>query len=98
MWSVLNLCVVRRSHIWPDFNSSVERHSVICSVNFIYLLKDVQPCAAIEELVEKFNVLKMCGSRSWHVQACDARFGNGLVDGLEWLSHQLVNVLAGPSE
>lgn len=70
----------------------------VIKIQFVLLLRqDAESCMTIEELVERFNVLKMCGSRSWHVQACDARSGSGLVDGLEWLSHQLVNVPSGLS-
>ena len=44
----------------------------------------------IEEITDQFNMFKLCCSRSWHIQTCDAVTGAGLADGLEWLSHQLV--------
>ena len=44
----------------------------------------------IEEITDKFSLYKLCCGRSWHIQACDAREGNGLTNGLDWLSRQLV--------
>ena len=43
-----------------------------------------------EEVSDKLSLYKLCVGKSWHVQACDARSGNGLTDGLDWLSRQLV--------
>ena len=53
-------------------------------------LQDVAGCMSIEEITTQFSLFKLCCSRSWHIQACDAFTGSGLADGLEWLSHQLV--------
>ena len=44
----------------------------------------------IEEITDKFSLYKLCCGRSWHIQACDAREGTGLTNGLDWLSRQLV--------
>ncbi|XP_041358678.1 E3 ubiquitin-protein ligase TRIM23-like [Gigantopelta aegis] len=52
--------------------------------------QDVENCASIEELTEELGLFKQCCSRSWHIQACDAKSGTGLSDGLEWLSRQMV--------
>ena len=52
--------------------------------------QDLEPSASIEDISQEFNLFKLCCNRSWHIQACDARTGAGLADGLEWLSHQLV--------
>lgn len=52
--------------------------------------QDVQPCVSIEEITESFGLFKLCCNRSWHIQACDAKSGYGLQDGLEWLSRQMV--------
>ncbi|VDI09802.1 E3 ubiquitin-protein ligase TRIM23-like [Mytilus galloprovincialis] len=52
--------------------------------------QDIQPCVSIEEVTESFGLFKLCCNRSWHIQACDANSGNGLKDGLEWLSRQMV--------
>uniref|UniRef100_A0A2P2I8R0 E3 ubiquitin-protein ligase TRIM23-like n=1 Tax=Hirondellea gigas TaxID=1518452 RepID=A0A2P2I8R0_9CRUS len=32
---------------------------------------------------------KLCSGRAWHVVACDAKTGDGLTDGLDWLTRQL---------
>ncbi|KAK2191896.1 hypothetical protein NP493_43g05060 [Ridgeia piscesae] len=52
--------------------------------------QDVEQCLSLEEMVEQFNLFKLCCNRCWHIQACDTSTGAGLFDGLEWLSHQLV--------
>ncbi|XP_059149286.1 E3 ubiquitin-protein ligase TRIM23-like isoform X2 [Physella acuta] len=52
--------------------------------------QDVAECISIEAVTEQFGLLKLCCNRSWHLQACDAKTGQGLADGLEWLSRQMV--------
>merc|ERR1719468_465964 len=52
--------------------------------------QDVTGCASIEEIAESFSLYKLCCGRSWHIQACDAKSGNGLQEGLDWLCRQLV--------
>ncbi|XP_013088787.2 E3 ubiquitin-protein ligase TRIM23-like isoform X1 [Biomphalaria glabrata] len=52
--------------------------------------QDLAECLSIEELTEQLGLLKLCCNRSWHLQACDAKSGQGLADGLEWLSRQMV--------
>jgi len=52
--------------------------------------QDVAGCASIESITDQFSLYKLCCGRSWHIQACEAKSGTGLQDGLEWLSRQLV--------
>ncbi|XP_071116961.1 E3 ubiquitin-protein ligase TRIM23-like [Haliotis cracherodii] len=52
--------------------------------------QDIEGCVTIEEITEQFGLFKLCCNRSWHIQACDAKSGYGLCDGLEWLSRQMV--------
>ncbi|CAH1244248.1 TRIM23 [Branchiostoma lanceolatum] len=51
---------------------------------------DLPNALPIEEITDRLSLHKLCCGRSWHIQACDARTGMGLHDGLDWLSHQLV--------
>ena len=44
----------------------------------------------IEDITKEFSLYKLCCGRSWHVQECNAKTGLGLLDGLDWLSRQLV--------
>ena len=53
-------------------------------------VQDVENHASIEEMTEQLGLLKMCCNRSWHLQGCSAKTGDGLADGLEWLSRQMV--------
>lgn len=41
-------------------------------------------------ITEKFSLYKLCCGRSWHIRGCDASSGEGLHDGLDWLSRQLL--------
>ncbi|XP_076462538.1 E3 ubiquitin-protein ligase TRIM23-like [Babylonia areolata] len=52
--------------------------------------QDMEDHASIEEMTEQLGLLKMCCNRSWHLQGCSAKTGEGLADGLEWLSRQMV--------
>lgn len=52
--------------------------------------QDIEGSISLEQLTEQLGLHKLCCGRSWHVQACDAQSGNGLHDGLDWLSRQLV--------
>ncbi|XP_035699322.1 E3 ubiquitin-protein ligase TRIM23-like [Branchiostoma floridae] len=52
--------------------------------------QDLPNALPIEEITDRLSLHKLCCGRSWHIQACDARTGMGLHDGLDWLSHQLV--------
>jgi tripartite motif-containing protein 23 len=44
----------------------------------------------VEEITDQFSLYKLCCGRSWHIQGCDAPSGQGLTEGLDWLSRQLV--------
>ena len=43
-----------------------------------------------DDLVTKLNLHKLCCGRTWRALACDASSGDGLDEGLLWLSRQLV--------
>uniref|UniRef100_A0A914W2Z1 RING-type E3 ubiquitin transferase n=1 Tax=Plectus sambesii TaxID=2011161 RepID=A0A914W2Z1_9BILA len=50
-----------------------------------------------EEMVQALTLSKLCYGRSWHVQPCDALTGEGLWDGLDWLTRQLLSNTVSPS-
>lgn len=52
--------------------------------------QDVADCLSVEEISDQFSLYKLCCGRSWHIQGCDASSGQGLTEGLDWLSRQLV--------
>ncbi|XP_070564281.1 E3 ubiquitin-protein ligase TRIM23-like [Ptychodera flava] len=52
--------------------------------------QDIAGSLSTEELAQRLELHKLCCGRVWHIQGCDARSGNGLLDGLDWLSRQLV--------
>ncbi|XP_073968878.1 E3 ubiquitin-protein ligase TRIM23-like [Rhodnius prolixus] len=52
--------------------------------------QDVDGCEGLETITELLGASKLCCGHSWHLQACSARTGVGLYQGLDWLSSQLV--------
>ncbi|XP_059490440.1 E3 ubiquitin-protein ligase TRIM23-like [Neocloeon triangulifer] len=51
--------------------------------------QDIEGSISAEELCQQMALPKLCCGRSWHCQSCSAQTGNGLTEGLEWLSRQL---------
>ena len=52
--------------------------------------QDAENAMPIEELSNELSLQKLCSGKSYHVQGCDARSGNGLAESLDWLARQLV--------
>lgn len=48
--------------------------------------QDLPHAMSVAEVTEKMEMHTM-GNRRWHVQATTATTGEGLFEGLEWLSH-----------
>lgn len=56
----------------------------------VYFEQDLPTSESIERVADQLTLNKLCCGRSWHIQACDAQSGNGLHEGLDWLSRQMV--------
>ncbi|XP_076814593.1 E3 ubiquitin-protein ligase TRIM23-like [Clavelina lepadiformis] len=52
--------------------------------------QDLHGAVSCDELITRLNLHKLCCGRSWRALPCDASTGNGLEEGLLWLSRQLV--------
>uniref|UniRef100_A0A0A9XQF0 RING-type E3 ubiquitin transferase n=1 Tax=Lygus hesperus TaxID=30085 RepID=A0A0A9XQF0_LYGHE len=52
--------------------------------------QDVEGCEGLEVITETLGASKLCCGHSWHALACSAQTGQGLYQGLDWLSSQLV--------
>lgn len=50
--------------------------------------QDLQNAMSISEITDKLN-LHSLRNRKWHIQSCCATTGDGLYEGLDWLSHAL---------
>jgi signal recognition particle receptor subunit beta len=60
------------------------------SILLVYANKqDIENCKTIPELAQIYEFDKI-KDHEWHIQACSAKTGEGLVAGLEWLSERLV--------
>ena len=58
--------------------------------DFVFIYQDLESHSTIESVTDELGLLKLCCNRSWHLQACSAKTGEGLHEGLEWLSRQMV--------
>uniref|UniRef100_A0AC34F527 ADP-ribosylation factor n=1 Tax=Panagrolaimus sp. ES5 TaxID=591445 RepID=A0AC34F527_9BILA len=52
--------------------------------------QDLPNVMNVEEIKEKLN-LKTLKTQKCHIQGCCAASGDGIYEGLDWLSHQLIN-------
>ncbi|RZF37871.1 hypothetical protein LSTR_LSTR007724 [Laodelphax striatellus] len=52
--------------------------------------QDIAGAESIESITQQLALYKLCCGHSWNIQASDALSGDGLHDGLEWLSRQLL--------
>jgi len=53
--------------------------------------QDLPGAVKPKELVDVFGLPRLPGRRSWHVQGSVATKGEGLYEGLDWLSNRLAN-------
>ena len=51
--------------------------------------QDVEGCMTAAEVTEKFNLSEV-KNHNWHIQACSAKKGEGLKEGLDWLTDKLI--------
>lgn len=60
------------------------------AVILIYANKQDRPNAkSVSDLIQIYGLDKI-NTHTWHVEACSAKTGEGLMNGLNWLSDQLV--------
>lgn len=52
--------------------------------------QDLPNALSIDAVTERLALHRLCYGRSWLIQPCNAKSGEGLWEGLEWLSQQLV--------
>ncbi|RZF32923.1 hypothetical protein LSTR_LSTR014921, partial [Laodelphax striatellus] len=55
--------------------------------------QDIAGAESIESITQQLALYKLCCGHSWNIQASDALSGDGLHDGLEWLSRQLLALI-----
>lgn len=61
------------------------------SVILIYANKqDIEDCFKINELIERYN-LNNIKDNTWHIQPCSGKTGEGLIDGIQWLSQKIIS-------
>ena len=54
--------------------------------------QDMKDSLSVREVMEVMNLRAFVGYREWFVQGCSASTGDGLYEGLEWLSEHLLSV------
>ena len=50
---------------------------------------DIPGAVSAAQMVQTLQLDKVAGRRPWYVQTCCARTGEGLYEGLDWLSNAL---------
>lgn len=53
--------------------------------------QDLPNALSVDKLTETLNLQNIMGDKSWYVQSCSATVGDGLFEGLDWLSETLSN-------
>lgn len=51
--------------------------------------QDVANAMSVEEIIQKLDLEKLCSNRTWFVQSSVATTGDGLFEGLDWLTRTL---------
>lgn len=63
--------------------------------NAVFLIfankQDVEGCMTEAEITEKFNLAEV-KNHNWHIQACSAKKGDGLKEGLDWLTERILEI------
>ena len=54
--------------------------------------QDLMNAAAAEEISESLNLTSI-RDRKWHIQACSAKSGEGLQEGMEWCVEQVLSLI-----
>ncbi len=62
----------------------------ILIINFYWTKKDLPNAMNAPEITDKLGLHSM-RNRNWYIQATCATSGDGLYEGLDWLSNQLKN-------
>ena len=67
-----------------------QRHSTIKPTDTFWFSKDLPNAMNAAEITDKLG-LHSLRNRNWYIQATCATSGDGLYEGLDWLSNQLKN-------
>ncbi len=63
--------------------------------NAVFLIfankQDVEGCMTAAEITEKFSLSEL-KNHNWHIQACSAKKGEGLKEGLDWLTEKIIEI------
>lgn len=59
-------------------------------MSYFFYFQDLPNALSIDAVTERLALHRLCYGRSWLIQPCNAKSGEGLWEGLEWLSQQLV--------
>ena len=63
---------------------------ILCCSCFLFLFQDLPNAMNAAEITDKLG-LHSLRQRNWYIQATCATSGDGLYEGLDWLSNQLKN-------
>ena len=71
-------------------NLRLQREELAKAVLLFFANKqDVANAMSVEEIIQKLDLEKLCSNRTWFVQSSVATTGDGLFEGLDWLTRTL---------
>lgn len=75
-----------------EFHKLLNYEELKNSVILIYANKqDKDEAMKVPEIISKYQLDKI-KDHIWHIQGCSGKSGEGLLDGLQWLSDKIINV------
>lgn len=83
--------VDRLEESYDELSALMSEKQLKDAVLLIFANKQDKPNAlSIDTITERLALQRLCYGRNWLIRPCNAKSGEGLWDGLEWLSQQLV--------
>lgn len=80
----------RIQHVKSEVEKMVSSQELAKAALLVFANKQDLPNAmSVEEITEKLDLEKCCANRKWFVQPSVATTGDGLHEGLDWLSRRL---------
>lgn len=80
----------RIQHVKSEVEKMVSSQELAKAALLVFANKQDLPNAmTVEEITEKLDLEKCCANRKWFVQPSVATTGDGLHEGLDWLSRRL---------
>eukprot|EP01006_Ploeotia_vitrea_P016458 TRINITY_DN47136_c0_g1_i3.p1 TRINITY_DN47136_c0_g1~~TRINITY_DN47136_c0_g1_i3.p1 ORF type:complete len:191 (+),score=22.44 TRINITY_DN47136_c0_g1_i3:70-642(+) len=98
IWVIDSSDVLRMPEVKDELHKILQLEELAtCPILFMANKQDLPSALSVTEVVEKLelNVLNAM-ERVWHIEPCCATTGDGLYEGLDWLSAAIAGKVEGP--